>query len=130
MYSTPDHTGPAAVDRLAAAGLVTSGVCLGVTALLVSWFLNHRSVRRAAITAQRRRTGSAAHQARRRPPVAVRAGCGYIPRGAVVHRETALTPVGGDLLGHMPVSNEVLTAASRTAEGDRWPAMVRQGWRR
>ena len=67
MYSTPDHTGPAAVDRLAAAGLVTSGVCLGVTALLVSWFLNHRSVRRAAITAQRRRTGSAAHQARRRP---------------------------------------------------------------
>ena len=86
-YSIPDHAGPGAVDRLAAAGLVTAGVCLGVTALLVSWFLFHRSVRRAAITAQRRRTGGAAHQARRRPPVAVRAGSGYIPRGAVVHRE-------------------------------------------
>ena len=87
-YSAPDQkAGPAAVERLAAAGLVTAGVVVGVTALLVSWFLCHRSLRRAAVTAQRRRTGGAAHQARRRPQVVVRAGSGYIPRGAVVHRE-------------------------------------------
>jgi hypothetical protein len=87
-YSAPDQTpGPAAVERLAAAGLVTAGVVVGVTAMLVSWFVCHRAVRRAAITAQRQRTGGAAHQARRRPPVVVRAGPEYIPRGAVVHRE-------------------------------------------
>ena len=87
-YSTPDQAaGPAAVQRLAAAGLVTAGVVIGVTALLVSWFLCHRSARRAAATAHRRRTGGAAPRARPRPPVIVRAGSGYIPRGAIVQRE-------------------------------------------
>ena len=85
-YSTPGNAGPAAVGRLAAAGLVTAGVSLGVIALLVSWFLCHRSVRRAALIAQRRRVGGAAPRIRRRPPV-VGAGSGYIPRGAVIQRE-------------------------------------------
>ena len=87
-YSTPDQAaGPAAVQRLVAAGLVTAGVVVGVTALVASWFLCHRSVRRAAAATQRRRAGGAAPQARRRPPVVVAAGSGYIPRGAVVKRE-------------------------------------------
>ena len=87
-YSTADQAaGPAAVQRLVAAGLVTAGVVVGVTALVASWFLCHRSVRRAAAATQRRRAGGAAPQARRRPPVVVAAGSGYIPRGTVVKRE-------------------------------------------
>ena len=69
------------------AGLVTAGVVVGVTALVVSWFLCHRSVRRAAATTQRARAGGAAPRSSRRPPVVVAAGSGYVPRGAVVKRE-------------------------------------------